>query len=66
MFFKREDECPAILTAELNIMLEGTFETGPALEWTPLYRSFRITPCSLRKCNKMQQLTRIPRRIKTH
>ena len=47
-------------------MLETTFKTGPAVEWTPLYGSFRITPCSLQKCNKMQQLTRIPRRIKTH
>ena len=47
-------------------MLEATFETGQAVEWTPLYASLRIIPCSLRKCNKMQQLTRIPRRIKTH
>ncbi len=47
-------------------MLEATFETGPTAERTLLYGGFRITPCSLRKCNKMQQLTRIPRRIKTH
>jgi hypothetical protein len=47
-------------------MLEAIIETVPAVEWTLLYGSFRITPCPLRKCNKMQQLTRIPRRIKTH
>ncbi len=55
-----------MLPARLNIMLEATFETRLAVEWALLHASIRITPYSLRKCNKMQQLTRIPRHIKTH
>ena len=47
-------------------MLEATFESRPTLELTPVYASVRITARSFRKCNKMQQLTRISRRIKTH
>ena len=47
-------------------MLEATCETRSAVELTPIYASDRITTRSFQKCNKMQRLTRIPCRIKTH
>ena len=57
---------PRILSKKLDTMLETILGTRLAAEWALLHASIRITPHSLRKCNKMQQLTRIPRHIKTH
>jgi len=57
---------PYNIRTRLILMLEATLQTWLAAEGFFLGINLHTTPYTLLKCNKMQQLTRIPPRIKTH